>query len=106
MRFFSTAVSGVLCLLCALALPVMAADVYLARGSVVGIDEQRGRLSLKGYASAFALQPEAFMLWHGKKRPLVLQKGMEVSLYGTGPDAVARVEVHGPYSLMRQIDSH
>ena len=106
MKFWSFVLSGALCVLCSLAMPVMATERSLARGTLVAFDGQTGSLSLQGYAGSFTVSPDAVMVWQGLSRPLLLIENMEVSLYGADREAVARVEVHGPFSLTSQIDHH
>ena len=94
----------ILCLLTSL---VQAKDSTLATGELQAIEHRTGNIIIKGQKRSFPVAP-GFTLetYHKLSNSVHLLPGMKVSLFSEDGRSVSRILIHGPYSLIKQAETH
>ena len=94
-------------IICLLSSWSLAGESKLITGNLLSIDKASGNLVVKGGSSPYPVAAGAVIeTYHKLSNYIYLIPGMRVSLYSEDGDHVSRILIHGPYSLIRQAETH
>ena len=85
----------------------MASESKLITGKLQAIDHRTGNLIIKGQEQSFPVAARAKLeTYHKLSNYIYLIPGMRVSLFSRDGHSVSRILIHGPYSLIKQAETH
>ncbi len=85
----------------------IAGETKLATGKLQAIDPKTGFLSVQGDNKSYPVAAGATLETHYKLTNFIsLIPGMKVSLFSEDGHHISRIFIHGPYSLIKQAETH
>ncbi|MCL6269488.1 hypothetical protein M3P05_05980 [Sansalvadorimonas sp. 2012CJ34-2] len=85
----------------------VAGESKLVTGKLLAFEEKTGNLIIKGQEKSYPVAARSRLETHHKLSNFIsLLPGMRVSLFSEDGYSVSRILIHGPYSLIKQAETH